>query len=62
MVSKVPSGESLPYKVPAQMQEGLRMDKEMVVKEDGRYIIFYTFAEGGKAEPKSGEERRPCRS
>lgn len=53
----MPCGESL-----AEAQDGLSLKKKVVVKEDGRYIIFYTFAEGRKAEPKGGEERRPCQS
>ena len=55
-------GELVPQEYQAEAQEGSRMKKKVVVKEDGRYIIFYTFAEGRKAEPKGGEERRPCRN
>jgi len=38
------------------------MEKVVVVKEDGRYIIFYAFGEGEEVQPKEGEEERPCRS
>lgn len=32
------------------------MEKEREEKDDGRYIIFYTFEDDGEADPSSEEE------
>ena len=37
----------------SESREGVEMKKERVPKEDGRYIIFYTF--GDETEEEDGE-------
>lgn len=56
MKGAVPSEE-----VSSRMGRGLNMEKRLLVKGDGRYIIFYTFAGEREAEPGRGEAK-PCRS
>ncbi|MFY9114528.1 MAG: hypothetical protein WAO23_04705 [Dethiobacteria bacterium] len=44
------------------MDEERVMDKETIIREDGRYLIFYSFNQKGAGERKGGEEDRACRN
>ena len=50
-----------PEKPRGEAEEHLPLDKKLVLKEDGRYIIFYRFSEAEVGEP-SKEEGKRCRS
>jgi hypothetical protein len=46
-----------PGKSPGQHERSLRMEKEILSKDDGRYIIFYSFEDEEKEEePEEVEE------
>ncbi len=38
------------------------MNKEKIIKDDGRYLIFYSFTPERNDEKNGGEEKHRCRS
>jgi hypothetical protein len=49
-------GEPKNAGIRASDEEGSRLKKERETKDDGRYIIFYTFEDEEAKEEKEGEE------
>ncbi|NLI70717.1 MAG: hypothetical protein GX364_07635 [Firmicutes bacterium] len=47
----------------SEMHEKHRvMNKEKIIKDDGRYLIFYSFTPERNDEKNGGEEKHRCRS